>query len=175
MGNGRNGKSLRVGNLHAKIRHLQLGQPCGELSLVQDAIVRFPIYDQVVSAMVEDLYERGLDRRVLLVVTGEFGRTPRVNSQTGSQTKVAQPGRDHWPRAMSMLVSGSGMRTGQVIGSTNAKGEEPQDRALTPNDLWASVYQHLGINYELSFPDLSGRPMPILPFGEPIKELNPVA
>ena len=143
--------------------------------LFKDAIVRFPIYDQVVSAMVEDLYERGLDRRVLLVVTGEFGRTPRVNSQTGSQTKVAQPGRDHWPRAMSMLVSGGGMRTGQVIGSTNAKGEEPQDRALTPNDLWASVYQHLGINYELSFPDLSGRPMPILPFGEPIKELNPVA
>lgn len=76
---------------------------------------------------------------------------------------------------MSMLVAGGGMRTGQVIGSTNHKGEEPKERPLTPNDLWASVYQHLGINYELSFPDFSGRPMPILPFGEPIQELNPVS
>ena len=76
---------------------------------------------------------------------------------------------------MSMLVSGGGMRTGQVIGSTNAKGEEPKDRPLTPNDLWASVYKHLGINPELSFPDHAGRPMPILPFGESIHELDPVA
>jgi len=125
--------------------------------------------------MIEDLYERGLNRRVMLVVTGEFGRTPRLSTQVGSQTKISQPGRDHWPRAMSMLVSGGGMRTGQVIGSTNAKGEEPKDRPLTPNDLWASVYKHLGINPELSFPDHAGRPMPILPFGESIHELDPVA
>ena len=143
--------------------------------LFKDATVRFPIYDQVITALVEDLYSRGLDRRVLLVVTGEFGRTPRVNSQVGSQTKVSQPGRDHWPRAMSMLVAGGGMRTGQVVGSTNSKGEEPLERPLTPNDLWASVYKHLGINYELSFPDFSGRPMPILPFGSPIAELEPVS
>ena len=143
--------------------------------LFKDATVRFPIYDQVITALVEDLYSRGLDRRVLLVVTGEFGRTPRVNSHVGSQTKVSQPGRDHWPRAMSMLVAGGGMRTGQVVGSTNSKGEEPLERPLTPNDLWASVYKHLGINYELSFPDFSGRPMPILPFGSPIVELEPVS
>lgn len=143
--------------------------------LFKDAIVRLPIYDQVISAMVEDLYERGLNRRVMLVVTGEFGRTPRLSTQVGSQTKISQPGRDHWPRAMSMLVSGGGMQTGQVIGSTNAKGEEPKDRPLTPNDLWASVYKHLGINPELSFPDHAGRPMPILPFGDAIDELDPVA
>lgn len=143
--------------------------------LFKDAVVRFPIYDQVISTLIEDLYQRGLDKRVLLVVTGEFGRTPRVNNQVGSQTKISQPGRDHWPRAMSMLVAGGGMRTGQVVGSTNEKGEEPKERPLTPNDLWATVYRHLGINYELSFPDFAGRPMPILPFGEPIKELDPVA
>lgn len=143
--------------------------------LFKDAKIRFPIYDQVITALVEDLYQRGLDRRVLLVVTGEFGRTPRVSTQIGTQTKTPQPGRDHWPRAMSMLVAGGGMLTGQVIGSTNEKGEEPKDRPLSPNDLWATVYRHLGINYHLSFPDLSGRPMPILPFGEPIKELLPVA
>jgi hypothetical protein len=72
---------------------------------------------------------------------------------------------------MSMLVTGGGMQTGQVVGSTNWKGEHPQDRPLTPNDLWSTVYRHLGINQEHSFPDHSGRPMPILPFGKPIAEL----
>jgi hypothetical protein len=76
---------------------------------------------------------------------------------------------------MSMLVAGGGMRTGQVIGSTNSKGEEPRERPLTPNDLWATVYRHLGIDWNLAFPDYSGRPMPILPYGEPIRELLPVA
>lgn len=76
---------------------------------------------------------------------------------------------------MSMLVSGGGMRTGQVVGATNSKGEEPVERILSPNDLWATVYRHLGVDYEMAFPNNSGRPMPILPFGAPIKELMPVA
>ena len=143
--------------------------------IFDDAKVRFPIYDQAVTALVEDIYNRGLDRRVLLVVTGEFGRTPRISTQIGTQTGVLQPGRDHWPQAMSMLLAGGGMRTGQVVGSTNAKGEEPKERPLTPNDLWATVYRHLGIDWTQSFIDYSGRPMPILPFGEPIAELLPVA
>jgi hypothetical protein len=140
--------------------------------MFNDLRVRLPIYDQAVTALVEDLYNRGLDEKVMLVVTGEFGRTPRVNPAVGTQTAVMQPGRDHWPQAMSMLVCGGGMRTGQVIGSTNSKGEHPKDRPLTPNDLWATVYRHLGIDHTLSFPDHFGRPMPILPFGEPIAELT---
>ena len=128
--------------------------------LYDDGKVRLPIYDQAVTALVEDLYARGLDKKVLLIVTGEFGRTPRINSQTGTQTGVKQPGRDHWPNAMSLLVAGGGMRTGQVIGSTTAKGEVPKDRPLTPNDLWATMYRHLGINPQWSFPDHNGRPMP---------------
>jgi hypothetical protein len=136
-----------------------------------DARIRFPIYDRAITALVEDLYDRGLDKKVMLVVTGEFGRTPRISSQIGSQTGVMQPGRDHWPSAMSVLVAGAGMRTGQVVGSTNSKGENPQDRPLTPNDLWATVYRHLGIDFTRALPDHSGRPMPILPFGEPIAEL----
>ena len=140
--------------------------------MYKDALVRFPIYDKTITALIEDLYRRGLDKRVLLVVTGEFGRTPRVSPAIGSQTGVMQPGRDHWPQAMSFIVSGGGMRMGQVIGSTNSKGEHPKDRPLTPNDLWATVYRHLGIDYRnTSFPDHRGRPMPILPFGEPITEL----
>lgn len=139
--------------------------------LYDDARVRLPIYDRAITALVEDLHNRGLTEKVMLVVTGEFGRTPRINSQVGSRTGITQPGRDHWPNAMSMLVSGGGMTTGQVIGSTNSKGEMAKDRPLTPNDLWATVYRHLGIDYEQTFPDHSGRPMPILPFGEPIEEL----
>jgi hypothetical protein len=138
-----------------------------------DARWRFPCYDQALTALIEDLYERGLDKDVLLIATGEFGRTPRVNLQTGTQTGVTQPGRDHWPNAMSMLVSGGGMRTGQIIGATNPRGEYPVERPLTPNDLWATVYRHLGIDYDESFPDFQGRPMPILPFGSPIEELLP--
>jgi hypothetical protein len=140
--------------------------------MFDDLKARLPIYDQAITALVEDLYDRGLEKKVMLVVTGEFGRTPRITSQIGTQTGVMQPGRDHWPQAMSLLICGGGMSTGQVIGSTNSKGEHPKDRPLTPNDLWATVYRHLGIDYEQTFPDHQGRPMPILPFGEPITELT---
>lgn len=136
-----------------------------------DLQVRLPIYDQAVTALIEDVYQRGLDKRTLILVTGEFGRTPRLESTLGSQTGVMQPGRDHWPQAMSLIMAGGGMRTGQIVGSTNSRGEHPADRPLTPNDLWATVYRHLGINYDDSFLDYRGRPMPILPFGEPITEL----
>jgi hypothetical protein len=141
--------------------------------IFDDSRWRFPAYDQAVSALIEDLYNRGLDRRVLLVVTGEFGRTPRLERNTGTQTKVTQPGRDHWPHAMSLLVSGGGMRTGQIVGATDRHGEHPVERILSPNDLWATVYRHLGIDFTESLLDHSGRPMPILPFGEPIAELLP--
>ena len=139
--------------------------------LFEDAKYRLPIYDQAVTALVEDLYDRGLDKKVLLIVTGEFGRTPRISYSEGTATKVKQPGRDHWPSAMSMLVAGGGMRTGQVVGATDSKGEHPKERPLTPNDLWATAFRHLGIDVETTFPDHSGRPMAILPYGEAIREL----
>ena len=142
-------------------------------NLFNDARWRFPVYDQAVSALIEDLYARGLDKRTLLVVTGEFGRTPKITTAVGTQSKVMQPGRDHWPKAMSMIVSGGGMRTGQIIGATNSRGEYPVERPLSPNDLWATVYQHLGVDFTQSFPDHQGRPMPILPFGDTIDELLP--
>lgn len=131
-----------------------------------DCKYRFPMYDRAITALIDDLYDRGLDKRTLLIVTGEFGRTPRISYSDG------RPGRDHWPQAMSMLVAGAGMRTGQVVGTTNSRGEHPKDRPLSPNDLWATMFRHLGIDYEhTSFLDHSGRPMPILPYGEPIREL----
>ena len=124
------------------------------------------------SALVEDLYARGLDKQVMLIVTGEFGRTPRIEYSTGTQTGVKQPGRDHWPHAMSVLVAGGGMRIGQVVGSTNHKGEHSKDRPLTPSDLWATMFRHLGIDYaNTSNLDHTGRPLSLLPYGEPISEL----
>lgn len=140
--------------------------------IFNDSRFRFPMYDRAVTALIEDLYERGLDKRVLLIVTGEFGRTPRITYANGTQTGVSQPGRDHWPQAMSLIVSGGGMKMGQVIGATNGRGEYPVERRMTPNDLWATMFQHLGIDYKnTSFLDHTGRPMPILPSGEPIAEL----
>jgi len=132
-----------------------------------DSLYRFPFYDRAVTALIEDIYARGLDRKVMLIVTGEFGRTPRLSYANG------RPGRDHWPMAMSVLVSGGGFQVGQVIGSTNSRGEHPKDRPLTPNDLWATMFRHLGIDHaHTSFLDHSGRPMPILPYGSPIAELG---
>jgi len=139
--------------------------------LFDDTRARLPIFDRAVSALIEDIYQRGLDKRVMLIVSGEFGRTPRINSRKGTRSGVVQPGRDHYPAAMSVLVSGGGMQTGQVIGSTTAKGERPKDRPLDPNDLLATVYRHLGIDHRQTFLDTAGRPVPLLPHGKPIEEL----
>ena len=128
---------------------------------------RLPYMDQALSALIEDIYQRNLDRKVMLVAVGEFGRTPRISHRTAT----GSTGRDHWPQAYSALVSGGGLRTGQVVGATNSKGEYPAERPLTPQDLLATVYRHLGINGQDSFLDFSGRPIPILADGEPIREL----
>ncbi|PYI82154.1 MAG: DUF1501 domain-containing protein [Verrucomicrobia bacterium] len=123
---------------------------------------RAPYFDQAVSALIEDLYARGLDKRVLVIVTGEFGRTPRI-----------QPGRDHWPRAFSQLWAGGGIKTGGVIGATDKHGEEVVTRMCTPGDFLATIYRHLGIDAgQITIPDFSGRPNLILPRGAPIPELE---
>lgn len=135
---------------------------------------RMPRYDQALSALIEDLYDRGLDKKTMIVVASDFGHTPKINPQRGNKSKVIQPGRDHWPKAMSVLVSGGNARMGQVIGATNAKGEHPIERVMTPNDLWATVYRHLGIDYNAYLKNLDGLPVQILPFGKPIEELAPM-
>ena len=121
-----------------------------------------PPLDQMLSALVSDLYERGLDKRVLLLVWGEFGRTPRVNT-TG--------GRDHWGALMSILMAGGGLQMGQVIGASTPKGEVPAQRPVHPNDVLTMVYRHLGIDPADHTVNLDGRPIPILPDGQPIREL----
>lgn len=132
----------------------------------KDSRWKLPDYDQCVSALVQDIYDRGIDKKVLVVVTGEFGRTPYVEYE-----KPGRPGRGHHCNAMSILVSGGGMRMGQIIGATDAKADHPVDRPLAPVDLWATVYRFLGIDIEHCFIDTIGRPMAILPGGQPIQEL----
>jgi hypothetical protein len=128
---------------------------------------RLPSFDQSVSALIEDLFQRGLDRRVLFIFCGEFGRTPRIEYQDASR----RPGRDHWPRAMSVLLAGGGLRMGQVVGATNARAEEPSARAMNSNCLLATIYQRFGIDTTHVFHDRAGRPIPILQEGDPIAEL----
>ncbi len=129
--------------------------------LWQELPRRARAYDIAVTALIEDLYARGLDRKVLVLAWGEFGRTPRIN----------RGGRDHWPSSMSVMMAGGGMRMGQAIGSTNARGERPQDHPLHPNDVLATVYRHLGIDHTRAFVNPQGRPIPLLPNGEPIAAL----
>lgn len=129
--------------------------------------VRLPYLDQALSALIEDIFERGLDKRIMVVVMGEFGRTPRISYYAPKDAH----GRDHWPDAYSALISGGGLKMGQVIGATNSKSEYPTQRPCTPNDLLALVYRHLGVDYHHAFLDHSGRPVPILNDGAPIPEL----
>jgi Protein of unknown function (DUF1501) len=121
-----------------------------------------PVYDRAISALVEDLADRGLNKRVLVMSYGEFGRTPRINKDAG---------RDHWPNAMSVVFAGGGMKMGQVIGSSDARAENPRTDAATVGDILSTMYHFLGIDYHHEFLDSAKRPLPILNEGKPIAEL----
>jgi hypothetical protein len=130
-------------------------------------------FDQAVSALIEDIHQRGLDRRVLVVVTGEFGRTPKISYANDSASGVKQPGRDHWPRAVSLLFSGGGIAGGQVVGATDRQGADVTRRRVGVRDFLATIYHHLGIDAEqVVLRDKTGRPVAALPEGRPIPELT---
>jgi len=118
-----------------------------------------PTLDQIVSALILDLEERGLLSSTLVVVMGEMGRTPRVNGKAG---------RDHWPQCGFVLLAGGGVKRGVVFGKTDDQGAYPADRPVSAGDLVATIYQLLGINPALTIDDLSGRPIGIAHGGEPV-------
>jgi uncharacterized protein (DUF1501 family) len=124
----------------------------------------FPPFDQAITALIDDLYERGLDEDTTVLVWGEFGRAPKINEQVG---------RDHWPRVAFALMAGGGMRTGQVIGATDRLGGEPVDRPVRFQEVFATVYRNLGIDVTTAtIPDLNGRPQYLVDSGiEPVREL----
>jgi hypothetical protein len=122
-----------------------------------------PLFDQGVSALIEDIYARGLDQDVSVVVWGEFGRTPKINKDAG---------RDHWSRVNGALLAGGGMRTGQVIGSTDKLAGEAVARPIHYQDVLATIYDRLGIDPHTFVRDRSARPVGILPdTARPIAEL----
>lgn len=122
-----------------------------------------PQFDQGLSALIEDLHERGLADEVAVVAWGEFGRTPRINKDAG---------RDHWPAVGGALLAGGGFRGGQVIGATDRLGAEVADRPVHFGEVLATLYQHLGIDpHTLQLPDLSGRPQNLLDHPRPLPEL----
>ena len=124
----------------------------------------FPILDQGLAALVTDLHERGLDRDVSVVVWGEFGRTPKINNNNS---------RDHWPQANAAMLAGGGMRTGQVVGSTNRLGEYPRDRPVKFQEVFATLYKNAGIDVgSVRIFDQSGVPQYLVDPGiEPIHEI----
>ncbi len=128
---------------------------------------RMPVFDVAVPALIEDLYARGLDKNVLFIFCGEFGRTPKIRHQDKSK----RPGRDHWSRSMSIFLSGGGLKMGQVVGETNSRAEEPAKRVMNSNCLLATLYHKFGIDWTEHYFDNTGRPIPILTDGNPIDEL----
>jgi len=122
-----------------------------------------PLFDQGITALVDDLHNRGLERDVSVVAWGEFGRTPRIN---------ASAGRDHWPQVSCALLAGGGMRTGQVIGSTNRLAESAADRPVQYGEVLATLYKNIGVDTSTAtIADLTGRPRYLIDDHPPIDEL----
>src|SRR5688572_27338149 len=128
----------------------------GSWDMHQDIYTRLdrslPMVDQTVSALLTTLEERGLLESTAVIMTGEFGRTPKIN---------ARAGRDHWPRAMFVFLAGGGMKTGQVIGASDDKGQGPANEAITPDDVAASLFHSLGIDHHKEYQTNTGRPVMI--------------
>jgi uncharacterized protein (DUF1501 family) len=123
---------------------------------------RAPEVDHAVSAFIEDVHARGLDKKILLVVTGEFGRTPKVNRNAG---------RDHWGPLCTMALSGGGLKMGQAVGESDAKAYRPASPAIKPQDVMATVFDVLGLPQKLQYVDQAGRPVYMIEEGKPIREL----
>jgi hypothetical protein len=122
---------------------------------------QLPDVDRGVANLIQDLHDRGMEKDVVTVMWGEFGRSPRISGG----------GRDHWPSVMSALIAGGGLKMGQAIGSSNARAEVPRDRPCTPSQVLSTMYQAMGIDPSQTFPSGSGRPMYVLDDRDPVVEL----
>jgi len=124
---------------------------------------QLPQLDRGIASLIEDLHDRGMEDDVVTVVWGEFGRTPKINNQGA--------GRDHWSPVMSAMIAGGGLKMGQAIGSSSARGEYPKDRPYKVPQVLSTIYQAMGIDPSYTFPNGSGRPMYILDDRDPVTEL----
>lgn len=132
-----------------------------------------PKVDQAVSGLFNDLTNRGLYDQVLVVLCGEFSRTPRMNDggNGGAPMSMGTPGRDHWGNAMFCLLGGGGVKGGRIIGATNPRGEHPTDRPLRPGDIHHSIFHVLGVDPNMNFLNHAGRPIPAIDHGSVIHDL----
>ncbi|HZZ80755.1 MAG TPA: DUF1501 domain-containing protein [Gemmataceae bacterium] len=124
-----------------------------------------PVFDHLLTTLVADLGERGLLDDVLVLAMGEFGRTPQIGTQDSTD------GRNHWPPVMSMTVAGGGFRHGQIIGASEHDAGQIRERPVTPGDIAATIFHHMGVPLDGTYLDLRGRPRPIVEDGRPIAEL----
>jgi hypothetical protein len=124
-----------------------------------------PPMDHAVATFLEDVRARGLEKEILLVITGEFGRTPRID------TLPKDLGRDHWPGLNTLVLAGGGLKMGQVIGASDSKAAYPAARAVSPQDLLATLFKYLDIDLGLKVVNPSGRPVAMVEDGKPIEEL----
>jgi uncharacterized protein (DUF1501 family) len=124
-----------------------------------------PTFDHLITTLVSDLDERGRLDDVLVIAMGEFGRTPMMGTQGSTD------GRNHWAVVMSMALAGGGFRHGQVVGATDAEGGQIKERPVTPGDLAATIYHHMGVPIDATYLDPTGRPRFIVDSGRPIREL----
>lgn len=135
--------------------------PFSPISCYKDLVG--PMFDMGYSSLLEDLARRGLLTNTMVVATGEFGRTPKINPAGG---------RDHWPQCWTMLMGGGPLKTGIVVGASDEIGAAPKDRPVSPAEVAATIYKGLGIELEVELPGVSGRPIPLVDRGtEPIAEL----
>jgi hypothetical protein len=125
---------------------------------------QLPGLDRGIANLIQDLHDRGMDQDVVTIVWGEFGRTPKIGDSTPD-------GRGHWPNVMSALIAGGGLKMGQAIGTSTARGETPRDRRYTVPQVLSTVYHALGIDPAMTFPNNAGRPMYILEDRQPVTEL----
>ena len=132
-----------------------------------------PRVDSAVSALFTDLHQRGLLDSTLVILCGEFSRTPRMNDGGNGGPPLSQgtPGRDHWGNSMFCLLGGGGIRGGQIVGATDRRGEEPISRPVRPDNIHATIYRCMGIDPKLQILDHSGRPTSVLEDPTPIEEL----
>ena len=123
---------------------------------------KLPDYDQAFAGLIEDLSQRGQLKNTLVLSWGEFGRTPRINKDSG---------RDHWANVFSVAMAGGGLKEGYVLGESDARAEFPKDKPVSPQDILATMYHQLGIDQTKNYSNEAERPVPILNYGEPIQDI----
>lgn len=134
----------------------------GQAIPLTETPVTAPEFDRAVSVFIEDLYHRGLDEKVMLAIVGEFGRSPHISKDGG---------REHWPQLGNQVLVGGGLKMGQIIGESTARGDVPKSNPVSPNDLLATLFQYMGMPLDLQYTNPAGRPTRMLETGTPIAGL----